>query len=306
MPRCGVLRGMRHLLVPVLALAACTSPKAAPRPAPVLVAAVQMPSTLGDVEANSQRIERLARQAAARGAKIVVFPEAALTGYLSQDLRVNWHVPGRPLDPAFSGRSPAEVAVTVPGPHTARFARLARQLGVYLVVPFVERERSNNRYFNTACLFGPDGKLVLHYRKINPWPYPEDAWATPGKRLAVADTPLGRLGLLICFDIHTEPPRLAAAGAQILLYPIAWVEDRGSTWFEKSLPDIARKHRVAIVGANWSVDHSRHNRHWFGAGQSRIIDGRGRILARAAGDVGEQILYVERDALLRSVSIRSK
>jgi predicted amidohydrolase len=258
------------------------------------VAAVQMPSRLGDVEANSRRMERLARRAARRGADIVVFPEAAVTGYLSQDLKVNWRVGGRPLDPDFSeGRSPRRAAQSVPGPTVRRFARLARELAVYLVVPFVELDPQTGLYYNTACLLGPDGRLLLHYRKINPWPHPEDSWATAGHQLAVARTPHGKLGLLICFDIHTLPPRLASAGADVLLYPIAWVDDAGSSWFNRELPRIARRNRLAIVGANWSVESRSKNRDWHGAGSSRIIDPNGKILARARGDVGEEILYAE-------------
>jgi predicted amidohydrolase len=248
---------------------------------------------MGDVEGNTRRLERLARRAARRGARFVVFPEAAVTGYLSQDLRRNWHVNGRPLAEEFTGISPEKAALSVTGPTIRRFQRLARELGVYLVVPFVEKERykGGHRYFNTACLIDPAGEVVLHYRKINPWPYPEDSWATAGEKLAMAPTPHGNVGLLICFDVHTLPPRLARAGAEVLLYPIAWVDDPGSPWFEKHLPRIARENKVSIVGANWSVDDPRSNRDWYGAGQSRIIDRRGKILAAAKGDVGEQILY---------------
>jgi len=274
-----------------------TSGNRADLPAPadgVLVAAAQMPSRMGQVAANIARMERLARQAASRGAHVVVFPEAAVTGYLSQDLQINWRVGDRPLSLEFrEGRSPRGVARSVPGPTIRRFGRLARQLSVYLVVPFVERDPATGLYHNTACLVGPDGRLLLHYRKVNPWPHPEDSWATAGRQLAVARTPFGKLGLLICYDIHTEPQRLAAAGADMLLYPIAWVDDPASKWFEEDLPRIARQNGVAIVGANWSVEHPRKNRGWHGAGQSRIIDAGGRTLARATGEVGEEILYAE-------------
>ena len=69
----------------------------ATRPATVQVAAVQCPSDLGDVAANRIRLTALVEQAAAHGAKIIVLPEASITGYLSQDLKTNWHVAGKPM-----------------------------------------------------------------------------------------------------------------------------------------------------------------------------------------------------------------
>ncbi len=268
-----------------------------------LVAAVQCPSRMGDVEGNCRRLERLVREAASHGAKIIVLPEASVTGYLSQDLGVNWHLPGRPLRPDFTeGRSPEAAAQTVPGKTTARFGRLARVLGVYIVVTFVEIEKATGRYFNTACLIGPRGRILLHYRKLHPWPYPEDSWTTPGDRgLAIAETPYGRLGLLICYDIHDVPPLLAERGVETLLYPIAWVDDEESTWFDVGLPAEARRHGVNIVGANWSVEKKQD---WPGYGMSRIIDREGKILAAAKGDLGEEILYARLSVAPREPSRR--
>src|SRR5262245_41037845 len=101
----------------------------------VKVAAVQCSSELGAVEANRAKLTGLVREAAAAGAKIVVLPETAVTGYLSQDLATNWHVAGRPLERVFQGRDPRDAAETVPGASTRHFAALAKGLGVYLTVP---------------------------------------------------------------------------------------------------------------------------------------------------------------------------
>src|SRR4051812_42270356 len=84
----------------------------------VKVAAIQCSSELGAVKENRAKLSLLVRQAAAEGAKIIVLPEAAITGYVSQDLRHNWHIRGRPLEAAFSGRDPSLSAETVPGPST--------------------------------------------------------------------------------------------------------------------------------------------------------------------------------------------
>src|SRR3954463_5707547 len=96
----------------------------------VKVAAVQCSSELGDVEGNRKKLTSLVEEAAAKGAKIVVLPEAAITGYLSQDLKTNWHVPGWPIERAFVGKDPSGFAETVPGVSTERFCAVAKRLGV--------------------------------------------------------------------------------------------------------------------------------------------------------------------------------
>jgi predicted amidohydrolase len=75
-----------------------------------------------------------------------------------------------------------------------------------------------------------------------------------------------------------------------LLYAIAWVDESGSTWFSKELPDIARKANVNIIGANWSVPDQPG---WHGYGQSEIISRTGRIFVQAKSDLGNEILYAD-------------
>src|SRR2546423_3180792 len=94
----------------------------------VKVAAIQCSSDLGAVAENRAKLTALVRQAAAKGAKIIVLPEAAITGYVSQDQRHNWHVRGRPLEAAFIGRDPALAAETVPGESSDHFCTLANEL----------------------------------------------------------------------------------------------------------------------------------------------------------------------------------
>lgn len=236
------------------------------------VAAVQFRTEFGAPEKNRDRIEAYVREAAANGARIVVLPEAAITGYAPWDLR--------PV-------SPKDAAEPVPGESTRRFGALAKELEIYLTVPIVESHEG--RLYNTIVLVGPDGAIAAHYRKRNPWPRIEKTWATPGDLgLPTVDTPYGRLGLLICFDIHFEAARLK--GIDLLLYCIAWVDEKDSRWFDEDLPAIARENDFAIVGANWTVPTVPA---WTGFGRSRIIDRRGRIVAKAKSDLAEEVLYAD-------------
>ena len=263
------------------------------RPATVKVAAVQCSSVLGDVKANREKLTKLVEQAAENGAKIIVLPEAAITGYLSQDLKTNWRLQGWPIEPAFVGKDPAGFAETVPGPSTEHFCALAKRLRVYVTIPLVEVDEpagKPKRYFNTVCLASPEGKLVAHYRKLTPWPYPEKSWATPGDRgVQVYDTEYGRVGLAICFDIHTILEKYQPHHIWALLYPIAWVdENHPADWFWHRLPSRVGKFKHYVIGANWSVDQRQP---WFGYGFSTIIDPDGKVIASAHSLYGSEIIY---------------
>jgi N-carbamoylputrescine amidase len=257
----------------------------------VKVAAIQFISEFGKPEVNRRGLEPLIRKAAKAGAKIVVLPETAITGYTSTDLKTTWQVGMRSLTPGLIGTSPKDAAEPVPGESTTAFCKLAGELGIYLSIPLLEIDPKTGRYFNTVVLASPKGEMLLHYRKLNPWPWAERGWAAAGDHgLQYVDTPYGRLGLLICFDINFEPPRLKEAGIDSLLYSIAWVDDASSSWFAEKLPAIAKKNNFSIIGANWSMSETPK---WHGYGHSLIIDRTGKILAKVGNDIGNEIVYAE-------------
>lgn len=257
---------------------------------------------MGDPESNRRHLVELIRRAAAHGAKVIVLPEAAIPGYMSSDLRVTWQDGERKVTEGLTGTDPAAVAETVPGPSTDALCRLADELNVYLTVPIIEIDRETGNYFNTAVLAGPDGDVLLHYRKRNPWPFAERGWASKGDRGNVfLDTPYGRMGLLICYDINFEPSNLKKLGVDHLLYPIAWVDKKDSDWFTKDLPDIARKNNLNIIGANWTVPPGGKP-DWHGYGHTLILDRRGRTLASVSSDLAEEIVYAELPIATKAVS----
>jgi predicted amidohydrolase len=270
----------------------------------VKVAAIQCSSDLGAVDENRQKLTGLVREAASHGAKIIVLPEAAITGYVSQDLKTNWHIRGRPIETTFKGRDPAEAAETVPGPSTAQFCELAKELQIYLTIPLLERvgdppaaevageSDDEPQYFNTVCLANPAGELVAHYRKLTPWPYPEKSWATAGDRgVQTYDTEYGRVGLAICFDIHTILEQYQSKELWALLYPIAWVdEEHPADWFWHRLPARVMPFHHYVIGANWSVDRPQR---WRGYGFSTILGPDGRIKATAKSLYGSEIVYAD-------------
>ncbi len=266
-----------------------------PKPLTVKVAAIQCSSILGQTAANTRKLTALVIEAATNGAKIVVMPEAAVTGYLSQNLRTNWHVPGRPMESDFLGMTPAGIAETVPGPTTRHFSQLTRQLGIYLTVTLVESTPGTGsgavtNYFNTVCLLSPQGEVVAHYRKLAPWPYPEKSWATAGNLgMQTYDTEYGRVGLAICYDIHTILEKYRSRHIWALLYPIAWVdEDHPAQWFWHRLPTRLAPFHHYLIGANWSVDWPQP---WYGYGFSEILSPEGKVIAAAHSLYGSEIVY---------------
>ncbi len=261
------------------------------RPGTVMVAAVQCYSRFGEPKANRAKLARLVRRAAANGAKIVVLPEAAVTGYLSADLKKTWHVAGWPIFDELEGVVPKGSAETVPGPSTRLFGKLADELDIYLTVPLLEVDATTGNYYNTSVLMGPDGRMLIHYRKCDPWPWAEQSWATPGDRgNPVVNTPFGRVSLLICFDIHAQAEVMARKKVDTLLYSIAWVDHQESDWYTEQLPAIARTHGFNIIAANWTVPKNPAP-DWHGYGQSRIISAGGKVLAKVTDDLAEEIIY---------------
>ena len=205
---------------------------------------------------------------------------------------LSWQHAGWPIDEGYIGQDPTGFAETVPGPSTRQFGELAERLGVYITVPLVEIDHETDppRLFNTVCLVSPKGELVAHYRKLTPWPVPEKSWATPGDHgVQCYDTEYGRVGLAICYDIHSILEKYRPYHLWALLYPIAWVdENHPAEWFWHKLPSrVSRFHHYGI-GANWSVDAPQP---WFGSGFSTIISPNGEVLASARSLRGTEIVY---------------
>lgn len=270
---------------------------AADPPATVKVAAVQCSSDLGDIAGNTKKLTKLVKEAAENGAKVVVLPETAITGYLSQDLKTNWHLKGWPIEKKFEGKDPADFAEAVDGKSVKHFAALARGLEIYLTIPFLEVEHPKKKgddpkYFNTVCLANPKGEVVAHYRKLTPWPYPEKSWATEGDRgVQTYDTEYGTVGLGICFDIHTILEKYEKHDLWALLYPIAWVDtEHPAEWFLHKLPARVKPFKLHLIGANWSVDEKQD---WRGYGFSEIISNEGKVVAAAKSLYGSEIVYAE-------------
>jgi 5-aminopentanamidase len=236
----------------------------------VKVAVAQMDPKLGQNTANLARILALFRKATAEGARLVVFPECAVSGYGFATLEAGY-----------------AAAETIPGPATDALGVVCRETGAYAVVGLLERDGADSVY-NSAALLGPEG-VVGVYRKAHLPLLGVDRFTTPGDSgFRVWETAVGRVGIAICYDLRfPEATRtLALEGADIIALPTNWPDgSQNAPLFVTRTR--ALENRVFLLACNRCGEESGF---WF-FGHSQITDPGGNVLAEA-GD-GEQICYAD-------------
>jgi 5-aminopentanamidase len=240
----------------------------------MITAAVQMMPHLAQPDQNRAAILGWLAQAAEMGARLVVLPECAVSGYVFESLA-----------------EAHQVAEPVPGPTSDALAVACADLQLTAVVGLLEAAGPD--VYNSAVIVGPQG-LIHVYRKTHLPVLGVDRFVRPGDALQVVQTPAGLLGPLICYDLRfPEPPRvLALQGAEIIVHPTNW--PRASADF----PDFvtratARASGVFLVSAN-RVGEERG--HAF-LGRSQIVAPSGHPLAEA-DDHSETIIVADLDLAL--------
>ncbi len=220
---------------------------------PVPVAVVQAAPVLFDRDATVEKVCALTAEAAAGGARLVLFPEAYVGGY-PWGLKFGTSVGGR----SEAGRRAWErywsAAVEVPGPDTERMGDAAREAGVWLAVGVVERDASfsGGTLFCTLLYFGPDGALLGKHRKLKPTAAERLIWGEgDGSTMPVFDTDAGRLGGLICWENYMPLARMAMYGKGVEVY-LAPTADARPRW-QSTLQHIALEGRCFVLGCNQYV-----------------------------------------------------
>ncbi len=208
-------------------------------------AVVQASSVLFDTPATLEKLGDLAFDAAGQGANLALFPEAFIGGYPK----------GMDFGARLGGRTPAgrddflayfNGAITDNGPEVARIGAAAKANKIHLVVGVIER--GGTTLYCTALTFGPDGRLIAKHRKLMPTGMERLIWGFgDGSTLPVTDTPLGKLGTVICWENYMPLLRTAmyAKGVQIYCAPTA--DDR-DTWLP-TMQTVALEGRCFVVSA---------------------------------------------------------
>ena len=248
-----------------------------------------------DLDACFERIERHVRAGRARGAELVVFPECTLGGYLLEPRAGEVRLPEPPP------------ALRLDGPEVARLAELA---GPTVLCLGLTEEAPGGPYSTGVCVSG-DGVLGVQ-RKVHV-PPAEAFCYRPGEGFAAFDTPFGRVGMLLCYDkLFPEAARaLALDGAETIVASAAWpVCRKGAARFvardlqtrQFNLVDRTRavENQVVWVSANQTGS--------FGGlrflGQAKIVDPRGRVLARTRAREGMAMASIDPVTAVRDARTR--
>lgn len=209
------------------------------------VAVVQAGSVLFDTPRTLDRLAALTADAAGRGAKLVVFPEAFVGGY-PKGLTFGARMGSRTPEGREEFRRYFDAAIEVPGPATEAIGNAAREHGVHLVVGAVERAGST--LYCTVLFFDPSGSLLAKHRKLMPTAMERLVWGQgDGSTLPVIDTPVGKVGAVICWENYMPLLRTAMYAKGIELYCVVTVDDR-DTWLP-TMRHVALEGRCFVLSA---------------------------------------------------------
>lgn len=249
------------------------------------LAAVVQTTATASVEASLEQAEARCREAARAGAQLIALPEAV----------------------SFIGAGRAEVAEPLDGPSFERLARLAADLQVVLAAGSLPETNPEDpaRPFNTSVVFGPDGTRWARYRKCHLFDLDlgpegpklaESERTAPGEGPALIASPVGRLGLSICYDLRFAYlyEALRAADAEVLLVPSAFTVPTGAAHWELLLRARAVETQCFVIAAAQYGQHADGRRSY---GRSMIVDPWGTVLAQVPDGGHFGLAEIRLDAL---------
>ena len=239
-----------------------------------LIAAVAQTATvMFDTAATVAKAETLMAEAAARGAQVLVFPEAFIGGYPKG---ADFHI-------FIGARTPEgrqdflkyyEAAVALDGPEIAQLAQAAGAHKLYVCVGIIERE--GGTLYCTAVYLGPEGTVLGHHRKLMPTALERLVWGYgDGSTLKAVDTPFGKLGAVICWENYMPALRMAMYQQRVALYCAPTADDRDS-WIS-TMQHIAMEGRCFVLS---SCQHLRRAQFPMEAMHNRLPDAPETLLMR--------------------------
>jgi len=266
----------------------------------VRVACAQIEPVIFDRAATIDKLASVARDAAANGAQLVLFPETFVPVYPSSrwaHALAVWGAGGKELWARLARES-----IVVPGSETERIGAVAKEHGLVLAVGV--NELDGGTLYNTLLVFTPDGELAVSHRKLMPTNHERMVWGLgDGGGLETIDTDLGRVGGLICWENFMPLARAALyeSGLDIYLAPTA---DDSESWLE-SARHIAREARAFVLSCCVFQRASSYpddvpiadGDDLLGRGGSAIVAPNGEYLAGPLWDE-EGVLYADLDPQL--------
>lgn len=270
----------------------------------IRVAAIQTSPVYLQKEKSIAKACRLIDEAASSAASLALFPEAFISGYPDWV----WTLPAAKkqlISELYSGL--LESSVIIPDQYTDRLCEAAKQAGIFVAIGVNERnsEASGSSLYNTILYISPDGEILGKHRKLIPTGGERLMWAPgDGSTLSAFDSPLGKIGGLICWENLMPLARFAmySAGVQIYVAP-TW--DSSESW-QIAMRHIAREGGMYVISCApcMSMDDIPDSyefkklypqgREWINKGNSCIVDPTGKIIAGPL-TAEQSILYADVD-----------
>jgi predicted amidohydrolase len=207
----------------------------------MIIASAQILIVGGDAEGNLLRAKTAVLESSKMGAQIVLLPECSNYGWTDESAITE--ASEISVDPFIAGMKESAIAHQI-----------------YITIGFVERVGSS--LYNSAVIISPAGEILLHHRKINELDFARELYST-GNQISSVDTPLGKLGLMICADALSEEDRIIARliedGADLILSPSAWavppdfdnsLTPYGSLWTDAYSTGLANSKAWVIATSN--------------------------------------------------------
>lgn len=275
----------------------------------VRVALVQSAPVAFDLAQTLDKLQALITDATRQGAQLVLFPEAFVSGY-PRGLDFGAVIGSRTAEGREWYRRYWASAIELPGPDADRIGMMARDAGTYLVVGVIERDGGS--LYCSVAFFGPNGAYLGKHRKLMPTAAERVVWGQgDGTTLPVFDTPIGRVGAVICWENYMPLLRTAMYEQGIELY-CAPTADHRDTWLF-SMQHIALEGRCFVLSANQFARRTDYPDDYpasFGNAPDAIVSRGGSCIVGPLGQVLVGPVYDQETILLADLDlndiIRSK
>jgi nitrilase len=268
------------------------------------VAVVQAAPVIMDLGETIIKLKELVREAAQKGAKLVVFPESFIPAY-PRGLNFGFVIGSRSKEGRKDWKRYYDNSLAIPSKECEIIAKIAKDNNVYLSLGVTEKDSTGNTatLYCTNVFISPEGKIIGKHRKLKPTGSERNIWGEDdGSTLTVVDTPYGRMGSLICWENYMPLARAALYSKGVTLY-IAPTADAREQW-QSTMKHIALEGRCFVIGCNQYVEKSMYPTDIYGydelENQPEVMSRGGSCIVSPYGEYlagplygKEEIIYAE-------------
>lgn len=234
-------------------------------------AVIQFDITLGRVSLNEKKARALIEEAVANGASMVVLPELWNTGYDLENI--------------------ANLAQDMRGSSVKLLQKLSRELGIFIIGGSIA-EKKGDKIYNTSLVLNNLGEIIYKYRKVHLFPLGirEGEYLNSGDEWGIFDTPWGRIGLILCYDMRFPAfvQNLVLRGAEMIVVPAQWPALRENHWKVLACAR-AIENQVFVLTSN-KVGKDKTGTY---SGFSQIINPNGEVIADCGNEAGFAIAEID-------------